>query len=64
MILNTKSRRRHRLDAHQTPFQLENSAAQTAKKMMVMAFVRPLVSRHLPGDLDGDHAAILCKRLE
>jgi hypothetical protein len=64
VILNTKSRWRHRLDARQAPLQFENSAAQTAKKMVVMAFVRALVSRHLPGDLDGDHPAILCKRLE
>ena len=64
MVLDAKARRRHRFDAGQTPFQFVDSAARAAKKVMMMPFVGPLISRHLAGDFHGNHAAVLGKRLE
>lgn len=64
MVFDAKARWRHRLDAGQTSFQLEDSAARAAKKVMVMPFVCPFVVWHLAGDFHGNHASVLGKRLE
>lgn len=63
MVFDPKSRRRHCLNTGQASFQFKDSAAHAAKKVMVMAFVSPFVTRHLAGDFHGDYAAIFGESL-
>ena len=64
VVLDPKSRRRHRSYPRMALFEFEDPAANAAEKMMMMALVGEFVAGHLPWNFHASNPAISCERLE
>jgi len=64
VIFDAEISRSHFFNSFQTFLELEDTAADPAQKMVMMALVGTLVTRGFARDLDGDDASVRRKGLE